>query len=200
MPSTAREQQIPRLLLMLPLPRAIEVAIEDRFLPSIGASRPAMGYHISVVGPFYWAGDERRPALARLREACAEMSPLRIIAQGIDVFENGPDDCAVFVSVGPVARLQRLRRHALRALGDGAKMQYERLGPFRPHITLGLNLPSRVRDGLLKHATQPFRVQFPASELWLMEQRPQSPWQPLLAFALGTDAAPRALDVEQNDG
>ena len=194
------EERRTRQLLMLPVPRAIEVLIEDRFLPSIGATRPPLGYHVSIIGPFFWEGDARASALARVQQACAELSPLRLTVQGIDVFENAPDDCAVFVGIGPVRRLRRLHQRVLTALGGAIGMQYQRSGPFRPHITLGLNLPSRPCHGLRRDADASWHAHFLATELRLMEQQPQTPWRTLLSFSLGTDDAPRPLDAEQSDG
>lgn len=194
-----------RYLLMVRLPRAVEVRIEDRFLPSIGATRPAMGYHVSIVGPFYWAVDDQQAPLARLRHACAHARPLLLRIRGIDVFENAPDDCGVFLGVGPVRPLQALRQQLLVALGEAITPQYQRSGPFRPHVTIGLNLPSQVGRTLLQSGRAPFRAHFEAREIWLLEQRPQNPWRPLLAFGLGLAAdgstpAPRELGREETDG
>jgi 2'-5' RNA ligase len=196
----ANEQTRARYLLMLPVPRAIEVKIEDRFLPRLGATRPSMGYHVSIAGPFFWVHEAHEPALERVQRVCAELSPARLAVQGIDVFENAPDDCAVFIEIGPVRRLRRLHRHVLGALGSAVSMQYQRSGHFRPHITLGLNLPSHACDSLRQNAGNPWRAHFLVTEMWLIEQRPQNPWRPLLSFSLGTGDAPHPLSMERNDG
>ena len=205
MPAPVHSVSQSRYLLMIRLPRTTEVRIEDRFLPSVGATRPPMGYHISIVGPFYWASDNVEPSLSRTNSACAQASPLALRIRGVDVFENAPDDCGVFLHVGPVRPLRALRERLLAALGEAITPQYHRVGPYRPHVTIGLNLPSRVGQALLQSGKQPFRARFAADEVWLMEQRPQSPWRPLLAFCLGSAAngserAPRRLDMEHIDG
>lgn len=189
-----------RHLLMIPLPRALQVRIEDRFLPSIGASRPSMGYHITVLGPFFVTAEEPEQILPAIAESCAASAPMRISLQHVDVFENAADDHAVYISVRPLWALRRLHRRLYQALQHQVKAQYTRLEPYRPHITLGLNLPAQSRDILLRSAHEPFEALFEADEIWLMEQGPQGPWQPLFAFRLGQHQEPRPLGIEHSHG
>ncbi len=189
-----------RHLLMLPLPRALQVRIEDRYLPSVGATRPSMGYHISIVGPFFWRDQDTDAALETIARVCAATKPLRISLHHADVFRNAPDDNGVFIAVRPVWALRRLHRRLRRALRQEIALQHQYGGLFRPHITLGLNLPAPSRDTLLRSARKPLDSRFEAAELWLMEQRPQDPWRPLFSFALGRDEPPHPLHEETGGG
>lgn len=185
---------------MIPLPRAVAVRIEDRFLPRLGVTRPAMGYHISLVGPFYWVDRMTEDVLARLCRACAQAEPLQLTISGLDIFENAPDDCGVFLDIHPLRPMRQLHDQMLAALGESITLQYHRSGPYRPHITIGLNLPSQVCQSLRNTVVTPFRARFRANELWLMEQQPMSPWLPLLALSLGSGKPPRDLSREREDG
>ncbi len=185
---------------MLPLPRAVEVRLEDQFLPSLGATRPVMGFHISIIGPFFWTTADTAEPLARLREVCAQTRLPQLVIHGIDIIENAPDDCAVFLTVRPVRVLRSLQQSLLQVLGNTITPQYHRAGPFRPHITIGLGLPSRVAQTLGKSAASSFHACLDVAELWLVEQRHQSPWRSLLALSLGSAAEPRGLDAESADG
>ncbi|MEN6478721.1 MAG: 2'-5' RNA ligase family protein [Anaerolineales bacterium] len=200
MPELSRSDQQSRYLLMIPLPRAVAVRIEDRFLPKLGATRPAMGYHISLVGPFFWVDQMTDNTLERLQRACARAKPLQLTISGLDVFENAPDDCGVFLNVHPLGPVRQLYEQMLAALSDDITLQYHRAGPYRPHITIGLNLPSQVCQSLRNSVVTPFHARFCANELWLMEQPPMSPWLPLLALSLGSAKPPRALSRERADG
>lgn len=195
-------QTEPRCLLMIRLPRHIEVALEDLFLPQPAASRPVMGYHISIVGPFYWRQPITDQCVAVLQGVCARCAPPQVFLGGLGVFNNAPDDQVVYVRVVNSETLLTLREELMGVLGDKVIFQREQEPDgYVPHVTLALNLSHGEAKGLLAtDGASEFEAAFEASEVLLVRQEPNCPWKPLIALVVGRDDPPRLLAAEHQDG
>ncbi len=55
-----------RYVLVVRLPRQVEVRIEDAYLALAGTTKPVMGYHISLLGPFHVPDEADSPFLANI--------------------------------------------------------------------------------------------------------------------------------------
>ena len=176
-----------RYLLLIRVPRPTEVAIEDRFLALSGTTKPAMGYHITMAGPFYLAPGQTPAALESLAGICATIPPLHITLNGLGVF--GGEEHAVYLRVAGSPNLHRLWRRLRTYLATSTIPQYARLegdDSFQPHVTLGLHLSDQELNAFC-NASQAshFQIGFAADAIWLAEQDPANPWRYVDSYALG---------------
>lgn len=179
-----------RYALLILLPRAAEIRIEEIFLPLAGITKPTMGYHISVLGPFFVRA-ERPDRLSELvPTACRPSPPFSVRLAGLGAFRS-PGDNSVFIQIvdpKPVLALHEAMRRGLEPdlLLTDERYRAWNVNEYEPHVTLGLNLSDRELAQLL-HVGQdhPFDLSFGVKEIWLAEQPPGAPWRMLRAFPLG---------------
>jgi 2'-5' RNA ligase len=168
------------------IPRPVEVRIEDAFLTLVGITRPIMGFHITLVGPFMWVAESPPPrALDRLARLCLRIQPLEVEIDGQGAFV-GAESNAVYLRVRRDEALCRLQAQADHLLRAHITLQRE-FPPdkYVPHVTLGLGLSPDERDrALVILADAGFSATVAVRELHLVEEQPGSPWRPLLALPL----------------
>lgn len=181
-----------RYALVAPLPRAVEVRIEDAFLGLLGASKPIMGYHVTLVGPFVWAGEPDEHRLRRVAETCAAWPPLAVRIHGLSAF-RATNRNALYIPVLESESLEALHR-ALKTILEPAMIQ-ERpslQGDYVPHITLGLGLTDseleRVMAGWQERVLD---ERFLVDSVHLLEEPPSAPWRSIRAWLLSTPHAPQ---------
>jgi 2'-5' RNA ligase len=190
-----------RYVLVVRLPRSVEVLIEDVFLGLAGATKPTMGYHITVLGPFYLDEKVDYRFLTPVQQVCVRWQPFEVDISTVSFFE-APDDNAVYLRVLDGDGLIELHDDLLSAVGKIATMQNERIREwnetlYAPHVTLALKLSDKeLPQFLRKAASQDLHASFMVHEIWLCRQEPHAPWQYVAHFLLGTDEEQLVPPVE----
>ncbi|MFO7697504.1 MAG: 2'-5' RNA ligase family protein [Anaerolineae bacterium] len=188
-----------RYALVARLPRPVEVQIEDAFLTLVGITRPIMGFHITLVGPFTWIAESPpQGVLDRLARLCLRVQPIELQIGGQGAFV-GIESNAVYLKVvrnDPLCRLQAQADHLLR---PHIVLQRDIISAeYVPHVTLGLGLTPDERDrALATLADAGFSATVPVNELHLVEERPGSPWRPLLALPLAGQPSPEPHRIHE---
>jgi len=186
----------PRYVVLARIPRELEVRIEDTFLALAGATKPAMGYHVTLAGPFWLRDDAGPESLAQLRRLTERSDRMSVRVSGLGAFE-APNDNTVYLPVQYSPALWDLRDQVVEAVSHCAEFADEHvrawnLGAYHPHISLGIKVSDRE---LLEFWSQGDRsetvLSFDVDRVWLAEQVPNGPWQHVAEFPLG-DLAPRA--------
>lgn len=189
------------------VPRPIEVRIEDIYLRLAGTTKPVMGFHITLLGPFLFsspgasgqlpvdsAANKERDVSAsefasRVSAVCRNWSPFSVRLHGLGVFK-GQNDHLVYIRIAEPQKLVALHNELLEAVGDLIIPQDERyhewyVTSYRPHVTLGLGLSDRELEEFLRtRRLLPFDESFEVSRLWLVQQAPNGPWQYVTEFPL----------------
>lgn len=187
-----------RYALVIRIPRAIEVQIEDAFLTLVGITRPIMGFHITLVGPFLWNSDADSGVLDQLAHSCQSVEPFQITIGGSGAFV-GEDANAVYIAVEHSEALRELQARAHRLLHPQIALQRE-IAPeaYIPHVTLGLGLTPEERDrALVSLSNQAITATLQVVELHLVEQRPQSPWHLIRTFPLAGQPPPEPHRIHE---
>lgn len=181
----------PRYAIIVRLPRAIEVRIEDAYLSMLGTTRPIMGYHVTLLGPFYIHENCEAITTHRVQGVCQRTEPFAIRLQGLGTFTEQNNN-VVYVRIADPSRLAALHNALLRETGDVIVPQNERYREwtaerYMPHVTVGLGMTDSELSEFLRGS---FRFEIDATlevtRLWLVEQRPSGPWQYVGEFLLGT--------------
>jgi 2'-5' RNA ligase len=180
----------PRYAVIVRLPRAIEVRIEDAYLSMLGTTRPIMGYHITLLGPFYIVDHCEAITTERVQAVCRRSTPFTIRLQGLGTFAE-QDNNVVYVRIADPSPLAALHNALLRATEDVIVAQNERYREwtaerYMPHVTVGLGMTDNELSEFLRGS---FRFEIDATlevtRLWLVEQRPNGPWQYVGEYPLG---------------
>ncbi len=174
-----------RYALVVLLPRVIEAQIEDAFLSLVGITRPIMGFHITLVGPFQWLHATPQHALDRLARLCRHTRPFEVTVAGLGAFVS-EESSAVYLRVAPNRALCRLQARALRLLRPHILLQQDASAEdYVPHVTLGLGLTPEERDrALASMADERFGAIFTVTEVHLVKEELSSPWRPIMTFPL----------------
>ena len=180
----------PRYAVIVRLPRAIEVRIEDAYLSRLGTTRPIMGYHVTLLGPFYIHDNCEEIAVRRVQAVCRRTRPFEIRLQGLGTITE-QDNNVVYVRIADPAHLAALHNTLLRETEDVVTPQNERYREwtaerYMPHVTVGLGMTDNELAEFLRGS---FRFEIDATlevtRLWLVAQRPSEPWQYVSEFVLG---------------
>jgi 2'-5' RNA ligase len=180
----------PRYAVIVRLPRAVEVRIEDAYLSMLGATRPIMGYHVTLLGPFYILDHCEAVTTQRVQAVCQHTEPFAIRLQGLGTFTE-QDNNVVYVRIADPSHLAALHNNLLRETEDVIVPQNERYREwtaehYMPHVTVGLGMMDSELAEFLRGS---FRFEIDdtleVTRLWLVEQRPSGPWQYVAEFALG---------------
>ncbi len=180
----------PRYALIVRLPREAEVRLEDAFLSVIGATKPAMGYHLTLVGPYLLAPGVASPHLPAIARVCRQTRPFAVQIARLGVFRQENDN-AVYLDVAEPEPVVALHRRLLRAAGplivpESEQLRLWTVENYKPHVTLGL----RMSDGDLEEflrlgSARRVEVTFPVQRVWLVGQVPNGPWEYLAEYGLG---------------
>ena len=184
-----------RYALVIRVPHETGIAIEDRFLALAGISKPSMGYHITLVGPFFLGEGQDVGVFEALAVVCERAFPVGVEVNGLGVFSGR--DHTVYLPVVENEDLLRLHRALLTYLRPHIVQQYDRCesdeNQFLAHITLGLGLSDKELEAFCQDNGQPaFRTAFSRRAVWLAEQRPNTPWRYRDQYALG-EADPQEI-------
>ncbi len=193
--------QLPRYALVVPLSRALEIRIEDLFLGLPGTSKPIMGFHITVVGPFTWTNGPDEALLAKIAEICATWPPFTVRLRGLSAFRS-PNDNAVYIPVEKDAQLQELHRVLQMTLGPAISLQRELPQEgYQPHVTLGLGLTDSELERVMADAQgRKLDACLLVDEIQLAEEQPGAPWRRIRAFALNKAKPQQDAEVRLYEG
>jgi 2'-5' RNA ligase len=193
----------PRYAVIVRLPRAIEVRIEDAYLSMLGTTRPIMGYHVTLLGPFYIHDNCEAIAVQRVQGVCRRTGPFTIRLQGMGAFPE-QDNNVVYVRIADPTYLAALHNTLLRETEDVIAPQNERYREwtaerYMPHVTVGLGMTDGELSEFLRGSPR-FEIDdtLEVTRLWLVEQRPRGPWQYVAEFVLGDCVEEPRLTWEPN--
>jgi len=180
-----------RYVLVVRVPRPVEVRIEDVYLSLAGTTKPVMGFHITLLGPCFLADPEgaKSQFISRVKDVCRRRKPLGVRLRKLGAF-RGKDNNVVYLRITRPGAILTLHRDLLAATSGLIIPQDERYREwyttsYQPHVTLGLGLSDRELEGLLHEGTpRQFDESFETSHIWLVEQSPQGPWQYVAEFPL----------------
>ena len=180
----------PRYAVIVRLPRAVEVHIEDAYLSMLGTTRPNMGYHITLLGPFYICDHCKAAALERVRAICQDTEPFSLRLQGLGTFAEQNNN-VVYVRIADPTRLATLHNTLLNETERLVTIQNARFREwtaerYMPHVTVGLGMTdSELSEFLRGSARFEIDATLAVSRLWLVEQYPNGPWRYVAEFPLG---------------
>jgi 2'-5' RNA ligase len=190
-----------RYALVARVPRSVEVRIEDLFLHIAGSTKSNMGYHITLVGPFFMANDRDHRSLAGIAETCRRWRPFTVYLGGLGTYIS-PDNNAVYLHITDPAPISALNHDLTLALNGQIESQFvcepesDRAG-YRPHVTLALSLTDRELDEFLRVGSDELTgVSFQIDDLWLVQEMGGGSWRYLQCYPLGAEAqdAPPGID------
>lgn len=180
-----------RYALGVRVPREIEVRIEDTYLSFLGSTKPYMGYHITLLGPFYILESAESQFGANVANLCKRWQPFRVQVTGLGTFLR-KDDNVVYLSIANPETLLALHADLLKTLADRISPQDEYFYKwdvkfYQPHVTLGLGLTDkRLEEFLSVAAACKFDESFEVSRIWLASQAQNGPWQYIASYPLGS--------------
>ena len=179
-----------RYVLLVRVPREIEVRIEDAFLTLVGTTRPLMGYHITLLGPFYLPSGVDYHALKGIEQVCQNWPPFYVRLDGLGAFRS-KDNNAIYIRLLEATELVALHNALWAVLQNQIILQNEQTfrwntQNYEPHITLGLGLLDEELEQLLHLGEErSLEESFLVQEIWLAGQASDGPWQYLLRYPLG---------------
>ncbi|MHB1295775.1 MAG: 2'-5' RNA ligase family protein [Anaerolineae bacterium] len=179
-----------RYVIIARLPRELEVRIEDAYLPLVGTTRPTMGYHVSLLGPFFLGEGSTVGSLSGIQHVCSTWKPITVHISGMGAF-RAHDNNTIYLDVAAPDELIALHRELVQATNGQIIPQMawygdEPTAPFRPHVTLGIGLSDSELEECLRSGTiRFFDATFGVESLFLAEQRPYNPWQIVREYPLG---------------
>ncbi|OGO04331.1 MAG: hypothetical protein A2Y73_03785 [Chloroflexi bacterium RBG_13_56_8] len=181
-----------RYALIIRLPREAEVRIEDAYLGLMGATKPNMGYHVTLLGPFHLVGEASLESLEVIAKVCRRWKPFRLRISGLGSFPVQRDDVHLVylrvkkpkvVSALHSDLLETMREYIVFSEGIDDTWHGE---SYTPHVTLGLDLSSEQLEEFLRiGAEEDIDESFRVSRIWLVRQEPHGPWEFLESCPLG---------------
>lgn len=188
-----------RYAVVIRLPREVEVQIEDTYLSVIGVTKPSMGYHLTLLGPYCLVPGVESPFLPAISRVCRQHEPLDIHLNGLGVF-RAENSHAVYLRVVDAEPVYALHKALLEATADIVMAENEQLhvwtvANYNPHVTLGLRMSDGEMEEFLRLGRErSLDVTFRARSIWLAEQVPNGPWEFTAEYALGTAQRPPTED------
>jgi 2'-5' RNA ligase len=179
-----------RYVLVIRVPREVEICLEDRFLGLLGTTKPVMGYHITLVGSFFVPGDVAPDSLTGIHDVCRRWRPFHVEMNGLGSFAAA-GGATVFMHVLPQSPLPELQRELVTILAPQIEYVSQavrdwNVAHYRPHVTLGLGLDASEYEALQRAAADgACRAEFEATVISLAAKEPNGPWQHVATFPLG---------------
>ena len=179
----------PRYVLVIQLPRSTELRIEDAFLGHIGVTRPAMGYHVTLLGPFCLIKGSAEVLSALIDQICHTMPSFDLQLAGVKAFSSA-DNHIAYLQVGSIEPLLYLRDRLLADLLS----QDILVDPcpqidtdvYLPHVTLSLELTYDELALLTESSSvRDFSATFTVNALALVAEQIGAPWRVEKVFPLG---------------
>ncbi len=182
-----------RILFAVRLERKTEVLIEDSFLTIVGTTRPAMGYHISVLGPAIIAHqDAFDQGIQRASTLLKDYLPLYTVLNTIGTFRDG-DISTPYLGIADPSPYIALHNDLLETFAEAVTPESEQfrawtIDQYMPHVTLGLGLSeAEMREFTQRTQSIKLNVGFISSTLSLLRQRQGSVWENDLELPLQSE-------------
>jgi len=188
--NVASEPNRTRYAIVIRVPRDIEVRIEDTYLSVIGVTKPSMGYHLTLLGPFLLSDEITAPHLPAVTRLCREEVPFEVHLAGLGISRSETSH-AVYLDVVKPEKVMSLHNRLLDVTHDIALPENETLRiwtieRYNPHVTLGLGLSESELDEFLRLVqARDVQATFMVDSIWLVEQSPGGPWEFVTEYRLG---------------
>ncbi len=176
-----------RYALILRISREVAARIEDTYLRLENITKPTMGFHITLLGPFYLGHGASLDSLRQVARVCAQWHPFNVEVAGVGVFRESGDN-TVYLQVTNPTDIVALHEAVANAAAERIEIPDEasrrwNYEAYYPHITLGLRLSDRRAQELsINVSQQRFREVFQANCVSLVRQERTGPWQYLLDY------------------
>jgi 2'-5' RNA ligase len=180
----------PRYALVVRPGREIESRIEDTYLGLPGITRPTMGYHITLLGPFVLAPGVPAETLELVSAVCARWRPFEVQLGGLGAFNNEGIN-TVYLGVVDCDALWSLHTDLLEALGGriqftSEQYRYWNTVRYEPHVTLSLGLTERALEDVLEmNQLCRQKLEFWVEAVWLVVENRVGAWQFVAEHPLG---------------
>jgi 2'-5' RNA ligase len=180
-----------RYILLVRLPRTTEIRIEDAYLALLGTTKPVMGFHLTLLGPFLLPSEASSSFLFGINAVCQRWQPFKLRIMGLGAFRT-PDDNVIYLDVVDPGRIVALHDSLLAATAGQILPQSERhrewsFDRYHAHVTLGLRLSDRELARLWPIAEEhPIDESFEVSRIWLAEESPHGAWRYVAEYLFGT--------------
>jgi len=178
-----------RYALAVRLPSQVGLRIEDTYLRLAGATKPVMGYHVTLLGPFHLPDEGGPDSLAEVSDLCGRWPPFSVRVGGLGAFRARGDN-VVYLRISEAGPILALHDELVRVTRGRVALQDEEqagatAAPYIPHVTLGLGLSDAELKGfLLPGAAAEVDERFQVSSVWLARQTPHSPWEYVREYRL----------------
>jgi 2'-5' RNA ligase len=180
------ETERERYIVVIRLPRRVEVRIEDTYLHLGGTTKPTLGYHITLLGPFNMDGDGG--IHNKVRAVTEQLVAFTVQLGGLASFQS-PNNNVVFLQLTNPTRVVATHRELLEALQDSITWSDPRFAEwmvtkYHPHVTLGLSLSDRELAEFLRigASSRRFHATFRVTRMCLARQVPNGPWEFVAEF------------------
>ncbi len=179
-----------RYAIVIRVPRDIEVRIEDTYLSVIGVTKPSMGYHLTLLGPFLLADSVAGPHLPAVTRLCREEAPFDVHLAGLGT-SRSENSNAVYLGVADPDKVMSIHNRLLDVTRDITTPENETLRiwtieRYSPHVTLGLGMTdSELEEFLRLVQARDVQASFTVDRIWLVEQAPGGPWEFVAEYRLG---------------
>jgi len=188
-----------RYVLVARVPREIEVHLEDLFLTLPGVTRPSMGYHITLLGPFSWLREVDAETFEPIAALCRTWQPFTVTLGPLGAF-LAADRNILYISASAKGQLKQLHQKLLEVLEGQITSSVPMGNAYAPHISLALDLTDEELQMLLRslpkeHLERTFQINL----IWLARQSPSGPWEYIWHHELGKTASPEHTTNEQEE-
>jgi 2'-5' RNA ligase len=171
------------------LPRQVQQRIEDTYLHWQGITRPSMGYHITVLGPFVITEEHTQDDLEVFAGLCLSQEAFSITLGKPGIFQNATTQVAYLGlnNPRPMRMLHGVILEGVRGIVAAPSPEYHlwTVEQYVPHVTLGIGLDEDAARDFLDFAhSQPLKIRCQVQELCLFKQLGNSAWQQIARYPL----------------
>lgn len=178
-----------RYALVYVLPHEAQSRIEDTYLHWQGITRPPMGYHVTVLGPFVIIDGHNQDDLAVVTSLCLKQPSFRLVLGEPGVFQNAANQVAYLAlhNPEPMRALHEVLLEGTRDIVAAPSPEYHlwTVEQYIPHVTLGIGLGENAVAEFLSFAQRyPLKLRCQVQDLRLLKQLGGGVWQQLARFPL----------------
>ena len=184
-----------RHALVIRVPRELENRLEDIYLNLAGTTKPVMGYHVTLLGPFSLVRGRDDLDHSQIEAVCRVREPFVVELEGLHVSAE-PNSNAILVDIVGPQEIIGLHDDLLAALGDQITFTTERarrwnLCNYRPHVTVALGLSDKELAAFpVERSARQCHASFQVTSVSLAADNPSEPWRHLKSFHLGAGPHP----------
>jgi hypothetical protein len=178
-----------RYVVVYLLPRTVQLHIEDMYLHWQGITRPAMGYHLSALGPFVIAAGHSPDDLSVMGDLCTRLPSFHLLLGEPGVFRNSTNQVAYLglYNPEPMCALHGSLLDNTQGIVAAPSPEYHlwTVEQYVPHVTLGIGLNEEAASEFLVFARRhPCKQTCHVQVLSLFGQLGNGVWQQLASYKL----------------